>query len=495
MTMLNFNSGYLAPGVYVQAVSTPTPSIASLSADVICVVGPAQGWLTSTDVFMLSASVPKTLSQAGIVEASIVVTDATGAIQAADLYTIVQTGSGVSIVTTIELAAGSTMTTTQAYYITYQYTNLNYYTPQWFTSQQTLFNTFGQPFTAGGGIASPISLAGMLVLQRSSLVVIMPTTDTGGVATRTGLSGAYTAMEAIGGIDLIVPLPVGMPGTVGTPGDIANVASDLAAFCAAQSAAGMGNNVNGILGFETGVTVAPDTVAASTANQRVVLAWPNSYGYYNSQAQQTLNVGGYYVAATLAGILSSQPVNLGLTRKVIGGFAGIPNNVLMTMTQPYKNQLSAAGVCVIEPAPGTGALWVRHGTTTDPKNTVTREFSLVRCGDAILQEFQSTYNQAGIIGDPVTSNILDIITSLATAALEYLMAQNIIAGYTSPSVVQDPNSPDVVNVTFGYSPEYPLNIINVQYSISTTTGTITPATSGGNASATSAYSGSALASA
>jgi hypothetical protein len=307
--MLNFNSGYLAPGVYVQAVSTPTPSIASLSADVICVVGPAQGWLTSTDVFMLSASVPKTLSQAGIVEASIVVTDATGAIQAADLYTIVQTGSGVSIVTTIELAAGSTMTTTQAYYITYQYTNLNYYTPQWFTSQQTLFNTFGQPFTAGGGIASPISLAGMLVLQRSSLVVIMPTTDTGGVATRTGLSGAYTAMEAIGGIDLIVPLPVGMPGTVGTPGDIANVASDLAAFCAAQSAAGMGNNVNGILGFETGVTVAPDTVAASTANQRVVLAWPNSYGYYNSQAQQTLNVGGYYVAATLAGILSSQPVN------------------------------------------------------------------------------------------------------------------------------------------------------------------------------------------
>ena len=278
MTMLNFNSGYLAPGAYVQAVSTPTPSIASLSADVICVVGPAQGWLTSTDVFMLS----------GVrAQNSVPGRDRRGlhcchrchwGHRAADLYTITQTGSEVSIVTTIELAAGSTMTTTQAYYITYQYTNLNYYTPQWFTSQQTLLNTFGQPFTAGGGIASPISLAGMLVLQRSSLVVIMPTTDTGGVATRTGLSGAYTAMEAIGGIDLIVPLPVGMPGTVGTPGDIANVASDLAAFCAVQSAAGMGNNVNGILGFETGVTVAPDTVAASTAYQRVVLAWPNSYG-------------------------------------------------------------------------------------------------------------------------------------------------------------------------------------------------------------------------
>jgi len=194
------------------------------------------------------------------------------------------------------------------------------------------------------------------------------------------------------------------------------------------------------------------------------------------------------VAATLAGILSSQPVNLGLTRKVIGGFAGIPNNVLMTMTQPYKNQLSAAGVCVIEPAPGTGALWVRHGTTTDPTNTVTREFSLVRCGTPSSRSSRAPTTR---LGSSVTRylHILDIITSLATAALEYLMAQNIIAGYTSPSVVQDPNSPDVVNVTFGYSPEYPLNIINVQYSISTTTGTITPATSGGNASATSAYSG------
>jgi len=185
---------------------------------------------------------------------------------------------------------------------------------------------------------------------------------------------------------------------------------------------------------------------------------------------------------------------MGLTRKVIGGFAGIPNSVLQTMTVPYKNQLAAAGVCVIEPAPGTGALWVRHGTTTDPSNTVTREFSLVRCGDAVLQEFQSTYNQAAIIGNPITSDLLNVITGLATAALEYLVAQSVIAGYTSPSVVQDPNSPDVVDVTFGYSPEYPLNILNVTYAISTTTGTVSPATSTGVASATSAYSGSSLSS-
>jgi hypothetical protein len=450
--------------------------------------------LSYTDVFVLSGSVAKTLTQVGIVESSIVVTDATGVIQASDEYTIVQTGTGINLVTTIELATGTTMTTTKVYYITYDFTNDNYFTPQYFTSQQTLFNTFGQPFTSAGGVASPISLAGMLVLARAGLVVVMPTTDTGGVATRTGLSGAYEAMEAIGGIDLVVPLPVGIIGTVETPGDLPGIAGDLAAFCVQQSGAGVGLNVNGILGFETGSTAAPDTIAASTACQRVVEVWPNSFGYYNGISQTTFNVGGYYVAATLAGILSSQPVNQGLTRKMVGGFAGIPNTVLQSMTVPYKNQLSAAGVCVIEPAPGTGALWVRHGTTTDPTNTVTRELSLVRCGDAILEEFQSTYNQAGIIGNPITSDLLDVITGLATAALEYLVAQNIIAGYTTPSVVQDPNSPDVVDVTFGYSPEYPLNILNVTYSISTTTGTVTPATSTGVASATSDYSGSTLSS-
>ena len=72
-----------------------------------------------TDVFVLSGSVAKTLTQVGIVESTIVVTDATGVIQASDEYTIVQTGTGINLVTTIELATGTTMTTTKVYYITY----------------------------------------------------------------------------------------------------------------------------------------------------------------------------------------------------------------------------------------------------------------------------------------------------------------------------------------------------------------------------------------
>jgi hypothetical protein len=164
------------------------------------------------------------------------------------------------------------------------------------------------------------------------------------------------------------------------------------------------------------------------------------------------------------------------------------------MTVPSKNQLSAAGVAVIEPAPNTGALWCRHGTTTNPANPVTREFSLVRCSDAIMDEFQVTYNQAKIIGTPITSNLLTVISSLATSALEYLTEQGVIAGYTSPSVTQNTANPDEVNVTFGYSPMYPLNIINVTYSISQTTGTVSPATATGTASQTSAFSGSTISS-
>jgi hypothetical protein len=492
LSTISFETGYLVPGVYVQAIQTPTPTIASLANDVIAIVGPAQGWIKHTDAMTLSGTTAQPLSQQGINQASVVVTDTNGVVQAPSNYTLTVVGTAPASTTSIKLSAGTTMTTTQTYYISYSFTDANYYTPQVFTDQQTLFNVFGQPFTTAGGVSSAISLAGMLALQGASVVVVMPTADTGGVATRTGLSNAYLALAPINGIDLIVPLPVGMAGTVASPGDILNVASDLSAYCDKQAAVGM--PCNGIVGYETGVTVAPDTLAASVNDMRIMVVWPNSYGYFNGLANQTFNVGGYYPAAKLAATLASQPVSQGLTRRMVRGFAGIPNSVLSIMTMSYKNQLSAAGVAVIEPAPGTGALWCRHGTTTAPANNVTREFSLVRCSDAIMNEFQNTYNQAQIIGDPITSILLSTIQNLATAALGYLVAENVIASYSSVSVVQSPANPDEVDVTFGYTPLYPLNYINVTYSINQSTGTITPSTGGTNATGTSNYSGSNISS-
>jgi hypothetical protein len=494
LTDIDLNTGFLAPGVYVQAIQTATPTAATLAADVIAIVGPANGWMTFTDTMTLSGTTAKPLSREGINQTTIVVTDTSGNVQASSNYIIVETGTAPATTTTIQLSAGSEMTTTQAYNITYQFTDSNYYTPQIFQDQQTLFNVFGQPFGSTGGVASPISLAGMLALQGAGLIVVMPTADTTGVATRVGLSNAYVQLEAINGIDLIVPLPVGMVGTASAPGDIANVAADLSAHCDMMSEPGIAYNRCGIVGYESTVTVAPDTTAANINDMRIMMVWPNSFGYYNSQSNTTFNVGGYYAAAKMAAILAAQPKSQGLTRASISGFAGIPNSVLNTMTVPYKNQLSAAGVAVIEPAPGTGALWCRYGTTTAPANTLTREFSLVRCSDAIMQEFQNTYNQADIIGDPITSSLMTVIGGLATAALEYLMSQNVIAGYTQPTTTQNVNNPDEVDVTFGYNPMYPLNIINVTYSVNQTTGTVAPATASGTASTTSAYSGSTISS-
>ena len=492
---INFNTGYMPPGVYVQPVSTPTPTVAAIAGDVIAVVGPAQGWLTNTESGLFSTSTAAALSKQGINTSSIVITDSSGNVQASSSYTVTQTGTAPATTTTIQLTQNSAMNSNTVYYVTYSYTDQNYYTPQVFTDQQTLFNTFGTPFTAAGGINSPLSLAGMLVLLRASVVVIMPTTDTGNVATRTGLAGAYSALEAVDGIDIIVPLPVGINGTAAVPGDVPGVASDIASHCTLMSEPTVGYMRTAILGFESTVTVAPDTIAASTASSRVLMPWPFAYGYYNGQAQQTLTVGSYYLAAQMAAMLASQPKSYGLTRKIVSGFVGIPNNILTTMTVPYKNQLSAAGVAVIEPASGSGgALWCRHGTTTLTTNPMTRELSLVRCSDAIYEEIVLSYNQTGIIGDPITSNTMDVINSTATGALEALLSAQVIQGYTSPTATQDPVNPDVVNLTFGYSPSYPLNYLNVMYSVNNTTGTITPATSASTSGATSVYSGSSISS-
>ena len=485
MSVIDFNSGYLVPGVYVQPVTTPTPQVSNLASDVIALVGPANGYLTFTDGLALSQSAAVPLTQLGISESSVQVTNSSGVVQAGSNYTLVQTGSAPNTVTTIELTSGSTMTAGVVYYITYNYTNANYYTPQAFTNYQALQAVYGNPFGTNGGIASPISLAAIFAFNGASTVVVMPTTDTGGVATRAGIQAAYSALTAINGVDLIVPLPVGMTGTQSSPGDILNLAADLSSHCQAMSQPSVGYYRTGLIGYETTETVNPDYIAAQTNNQRVTEVWPNQLAYYNPIVGQSLNIGGYYLAAACAGVLAGNPRNQGLTRQTIQGFNGIPNTLFLTMTQAYLNQLSAAGVCVLAPSPGTGALIIRDGCTTNVSNALTREISLVRCSDAMLSILQQSLNGSALIGTPINTNTATIIQSLVEGCLAYLVSEAVIAGYTALAVQVASGSPQVMNVTFGYAPSYPLRYINVSFSVSTLTGTLSPITTSGTTSTTS----------
>src|SRR5690606_6282355 len=110
---------------------------------------------------------------------------------------------------------------------------------------------------------------------------------------------------------------------------------------------------------------------------------------YNPSVQQSTEVAGCYLAAALAGILSSLPVNTGLTRQVVSGFQGIDSAKRQDMTNSAMNQLSSSGVLVVQ-IDRLGRLLVRHGVTTDNSSLNTREVSLVRIGDAVHQTVQGS---------------------------------------------------------------------------------------------------------
>lgn len=474
MSILDFSGSYQPPGVYIQEQAPQIAAVPVTAPSIVALVGPTRGYLTHTDAFVLSQASATALTQQGINQSTIVVTNAYGTVYSPSNYTLATTGSGNTAVSSIELtAAGASNIGTQVAYITYQYTDSHYYQPLTFTNPNAIIAAYGAPFDVNSNLTSPISLAAsFLYANGTPTVIVMPTTDTGMTATRSGLSTAYTALSSNPYIDLVVPLPVGMTGTPNTPGDIYNVGQDLKTHC--EGLAQQGIFRVGIYGWETSVTIGPDSVAQNVADQRVIVPYPNQLNYFYGPNNVTVTLGGYYLAAAFAGFLSSQPVQQGLTRQVINGFSGIPNSMYITMTKQQKNTWSAAGVSVCEIS-GNGSLVCRQGLTTSTANVTTSEISIVRSTDTMAFEIEETLNNSGLVGGPTNTNTPAQIQALVQGVLDTLVAAGIIVGYQGLNATVTSVNPTVVTVTFGFSPAFPLNYIAVQFSVNTSTGSVTAA--------------------
>lgn len=482
MSFINFSGSYQPPGVYVTQQTPQVIAVPVTAPSTVALVGPTLGYFTNTDVVTLSTTSTTTLSKKGINLSTVVVTDAYNNVYAASgNYTLAQTGTGTATVTTIEEITASPIGA-NAVYVSYQYTDANYYLPYQFSSYTAIQATYGNPFDANNNLLSPISLAAQLLYANGSpTVVVMPTTDTGLVATQTGLSTAYVALAARNDIDIVIPLPVGITNATGA-NSITGVGTDLKSHCDSMAQQSLWRI--GILGYESSVTTStlnpgtlPSTgLAPAIADARVTVAYPNQLSYYYTPNNTTLTVSGYYLAAALAGVLSGNPVQQGLTRQIINGFSGIPAAMLATFTKANKNSWSAAGVSVVEPtstAQGS-SLVCRQGVTTQVNSTVLREISLVRAADNMMFNIYDSLLNSNLIGSPTTTNTPAQIQGLVQGVLDNLVASGVIVGYSSLNTAVTSNNPTVVSVTFAYSPSYPLNYIAVSFSVDTSTGNVIP---------------------
>lgn len=471
---------YEPPGVYWTVEPTPTISLATPVPAVVALVGPGIGFRTDVQAVALAGSVNNLLPDLGINTSSIVVTSTDGGTtyEEGTDYTVAATassdGNTLDTTTTIARVPGGGLSDGQTVIVSYQFTPGAYLAPTPVTTFQAVVSLYGSPWNATtGALQSPLSLAAQIAFDNGASDLILLATPNA-VVTRSDLSTAYSSLESDSDANIVVPLGVGLTGLSSAPGDVINAATDLAAFLRNDVA---NNDILrvGIYGTEASVTVAPDVIAQDVAYARVIEAWPNQMNYFNGLTNTTSVLGGYYLAAAYAGILASNAPQQGLTRRLVKDFTGIAPAVSAIMSTSYKNQLSASGVAVTEVG-RNGALWVRAGVTTDTTSTYTSEISLIRSQDGLIELFEDTFNNAGLIGGPVTPETVTTIQGLSTGVLNAAKSSNMIFDFAGVSVVQVQANPTIIQVSFTYQPTYPLNYITFVFSINTATGTVSQGT-------------------
>lgn len=472
---------YQPPAVYVDQQATSIVPSVGVAPSVVAIVGPSIGYRTATQTLTLNGTTATALAQQGINTTTIVVRSIDGA----STYTVstdyaVATTVGPDTVastpddgTTIARVGGGDIADGETVLVSYQYTDTVYRDPVRVTDYDSVREIYGEAFDASSAVVSPLSLAAKLAMDNGARELVL-VADAGSASTtsRANLSAALAKIEGIPDIAAVVVLPVGLTGTTLSPGDIINIGTDLSAHCTNASADG--NYRYGFYGVHTKVTIPPEDIAAGISDERVVFVWPNSVSYYDSPRAQTVQVPGFYLAAAVAGLAVSVEPQMPLTLKQVFGLSGLSQSVVTTMTKSAKDTWSQGGVAVVQ-LTRQRQLMVRHGVTTSPSTTETRELSMVRARDTLMSTIEDSVNVAGLIGSFIESTTPLRVKSVVQGVLEASKSSRLINDYRDLKARLRPGDPQVLEVRFQYLPSWPLNYIDIIFNIDTASGVISDA--------------------
>jgi hypothetical protein len=511
--MPDFTS-YVPPGVYVQDTSLPVVTPTTVTTNTVTIIGPAVGYQTNTEQVLVYWNSNTALAKRGIFVSAVtgppaigapVVKDANGVTQIYGTdYTFVVdasgTGGAANAVTYIKRlgpsgtpsgpSPTSGLVDGAAVFITYNYADTTYFTPQEFTDPSQIAATYGAAVSSttpsnpnASQVVCALTLAAQIAMANgASNILALPTNPADGTI-KEQFEAAYAKILTNYKAQLIVPLFVdATPEDTGTPADAHTADAVLALIqdannhCVNASDDGYGRIA--FIGFETNYDVATrnyNVVAQTIDSKRTVLAYPNQMNFYNTRLAQTTVVAGYYLAAAMAGQLAGGDVARGLTSVTVTGFNGIPPALAQLQTKSFKDNLSRAGVSVVEQT-RTGTLSIRHGLTTDMSSLTTREVSIVRTGDVLFELVQTGMDAAGLIGEPIDADMTTKVKGALTGILERAVTDTVIRAYTDVAVRQQSlpsGDPSVIEAQFAYAPLVPLNYITVTFAIDLNSGDIT----------------------
>jgi hypothetical protein len=340
--------------------------------------------------------------------------------------------------------------------VSYNYTNVGYHEPQLFADFQSLANAYGQPFNSTtGAVNSPLSFAALLAFQNGASEIIAVAAASG---SDTDLETALLQLE--GEDASLVTVVSGS----------SSVHSALENHVDTMNARGLYRL--GIIGNDGTATTysASDMQAQANAfnNDSIVMVSPATFILQNpSDPNKSYNVGGQYVAAAIAGMFAARDVQYPLTRKTVAGFQGIFDK--RTPTQQVQD--SQAGLMEIVQVGGSlGPLQIRHGVTTAADSIATAEASVVRAKHEMARRLKTALDGA-IVGTIIPiGEVSMVVSSMVSAVLEQLKSEQALQGYADVQATLVPNNPTACTVSFTYLPTFPMNNINVSFTIDTNTG-------------------------
>lgn len=183
----------------------------------------------------------------------------------------------------------------------------------------------------------------------------------------------------------------------------------------------------------------------------------------------TINIGGQYAAAAVAGALGGRPVAASLTRAPLLGFASITD----PRTTSAKNTDAGDGLMVIEQV-GSSLIRIRQGNTLDINNGPPRqELSVVRAKFLMMESIMTTINNQ-IIGQIIAdANSPLVVSSAIAGVLGVLQQTGALVSFSAITASLTSLNPTTITASFSYKPAFPLNFVDVTFSLDLTSATIT----------------------
>lgn len=491
---------YTPPGVVVSETVNPSVSPLLATPASICLIGHSAGDLSRTDAITLSGTTALALPGAptGAVVTIVKVVDATDpSISEAQVDGVYPSGEGGYVFSssgnTIRRGNSSPVIPDgNTVYVYYTYVPSDYFQAIRFDNMGDIITRFGDAYdTTGTAINSELTYAAAIAFENGAQdVVLQPLfynnagtreqpTDVQ-VATSSAWANNFVALRDITDINVVVPVIGQSAANVGDAQQLTIIQTlqDHIKFMKDSDQ----QYLIGVVGEDSSVSSSvaqmatlrshAQTLAARYAGdvtQQVIFVSPSSFTRaLPTGANTAIAVGGQYAAAGIAGMLAARPVSQSLTRKALSGFV----NVAEIRSKSDKNLDASFGLLVLENKSGS-LVQVRHGITLDTTSTTKREISIVRAKHRVIESIRDTI-ETQIIGEVVADGEAPLLVNSAViGTLEELKGGGDIVDYGSVQARTLSLDPTTIEVRFSYRPAFPVNYVNVIFSLDLTTGDLT----------------------